>query len=767
MEQNYQVVKGTVGRVICPVKESGFVVFELKTDASPVKVVGLLGAVTEGEEVEVTGYPEEHSAYGARFQGVSLVRAVPTSPESIKKFLTGCKIKGLTKKIAGRIVDEFGEFTFDVLMQTPEKLKEVEGMSDADYENISASVKQIFAMHRLTDLFRQYGIPPRYAQRAYAKWEDKAWDIIKEDPFLLCQEKIGLDFKSADRLLMQLGLPPALPHRMIECMRSRLDTEAVREGSTCMDVRTLLNLVSNQLNIPFVEVRSAFDQAVNDRELFTYEVSPTEQYVFLPEYFRAENYIASRLTAKLRFSPSEDFDCKAAIEQEEAATGITYNEKQKEAIQAAFSRGVMIITGGPGTGKTATLKAVIHLCERVKSKILLAAPTGRAAKRMTELTDHPASTIHRLLGAVPEEDEQFTFQHDENAPLEADVVIIDEFSMVDTLLFESLLRGISLTCRLILVGDADQLPSVGAGHLLKAMIESGQIKTVHLTDIVRQAEHSTIVKAAHAIISGNQQLVSGDGQIITNKKDDDCFFFNCQQSVVPGMVRMLCTERLPKIRNYDPFSDIQVISPRKDDNPLSVTDLNRLLQNALNPKQGDAVLQHGDCEFRVGDKVMQTQNDYEIEWEKDGEEGTGIFNGDTGLIKEIDNDRNVTVDFDGRTVVFENGHIGSLTLAYATTVHKSQGSEYSAVIMVLPDYMGQGLQNRNLLYTAVTRAKELLIILGSTDTLQRMIAVCQSDTRCTCLAQMLSGMAKEKPAAPFTAEEAAAFGSPAEEEVPF
>ena len=315
--------------------------------------------------------------------------------------------------------------------------------------------------------------------------------------------------------------------------------------------------------------------------------------------------------------------------------------------------------------------------------------------------------------------------------------------MVDTVLFESLLLGMSLTCRLILVGDEDQLPSVGAGRLLHALIESETIPVVRLNKIFRQAQQSRIVQAAHQIISGKVPDFS-------RAPDSDCFLFNLKQSEVPEVVTFLCEKRLPEKRGYDPFSDIQVISPRKDGNPLSVQELNTMLQNALNPKKGEHAntVKFGDTEFRIGDKVMQIQNNYEIQWKKDGEEGTGIFNGDTGIIQDIDNEHNVTVDFDGRTVIFENGHVASLTLAYATTVHKSQGSEFNAVILVLPEYMGQGLQNRNLLYTAVTRAKELLLIFGRDYTIERMVSACQTDTRCSCLTAMLKRMVESRPAFP-------------------
>ncbi|MBR5372749.1 MAG: AAA family ATPase, partial [Oscillospiraceae bacterium] len=482
MPLNNEVFKGTVGRIICPVKDNGYTVFELKTGEDTIKVAGQLGAVHEGEDVEITGSWDLENHFGKQVRAENCVRVMPSSNANIKKFLTGCKVRGLTKAMVGRIVDEFGEFTFDVLMHSPEKLNAVEGISEKDFEEISAAVSEIFALRELTEKFRQYEIPPRYAQKAYAQWKTAAWENIAQDPFILCEKKIGMNFRLADHLAQQLGLPGSFPHRLVEGMRNLLNNAAA-DGSTCMESAALLNAVSEQLGAPYFEVRKAYEQAVSDQELFTYDASDFLTYVYLPEFYRAEDYIASRIAAKLRFSPAEDFNCDAAISQDEEENGIEYEALQRQAITTAFSRGIMIMTGGPGTGKTTTIKGVIHLCERAKSKILLAAPTGRAAKRMTELTGYPASTIHRLLGAVPEDDEQFTFQHDELDPLKADVLIIDEFSMVDTALFESLLRGISLTCRLILVGDEDQLPSVGAGRLLHALIESGTIPVVRLNKI--------------------------------------------------------------------------------------------------------------------------------------------------------------------------------------------------------------------------------------------------------------------------------------------
>ena len=407
-----------------------------------------------------------------------------------------------------------------------------------------------------------------------------------------------------------------------------------------------------------------------------------------------------------------------------------YADLQKQAIACAFSRGIMVLTGGPGTGKTTTLNGVIHLCQQAGSTVLLAAPTGRAAKRMTELTGLEAKTIHRLLGTDHAVDGTLCFQHGEDNPLDADVVIIDEFSMVDTLLFEALLRALRLSCRLVLVGDEDQLPSVGAGHLLHTLTASGRVPVVRLTEIFRQAQQSAIVRCAHDIVQGRMPD-------LTQKQSDFFFFDRRRADEASSLLLGLYAQRLPKAFGFTPQTDIQVISPTRK-GLLGTEHLNRLLQEAVNPPEyGRITLKNRVCSFRVGDKVMQTVNQYEMSWTRGEESGAGIFNGDMGTVTAIDRStKTMSVDFDGRTVKYLPEQLGQLELAYAVTVHKSQGSEFEAVLLVLPEGRDR-LSYRSLIYTAVTRAKKLLILIGSPGKVREMVQNDRRTLRYSCLTDMI------------------------------
>lgn len=723
-----QELRGTIDEVRFFNESNGFLIADLETETEIVTIVGELGKLEEGEEVELTGTFVNHPRYGGQFKAESCVRTLPTSVVNIERYLASGAIRGIGKTLAQRIVKEFGEFTLQVIEKEPEKLCRIKGISPQKSEEISAAAQELFGLRSLMGKLAEFGIDAAISMQAFRKFGVLAWEMIEENPYRLCMEGIGLPFHKAELIAERVGVPHNAPSRLIAGFRWILDT-ASAEGHTCLPFADFRQIALQSLKITEDDLLTAYRLACEEQILFSYQAQNGE-YVYAAAYYCAEDFIAGRIAAMLAFSPPEDFDCTQAIAHEEEETGTQYAKLQKQAIACAFSRGIMVLTGGPGTGKTTTLNAVIHLCKRAGSTVFLAAPTGRAAKRMTELTGCEAKTIHRMLGTNYNDEGQLVFQHDESNPLRADVIIIDEVSMVDTLLFAGLLRAVRLSCRVILVGDEDQLPSVGAGQLLHTLIASERLPVVRLTEIFRQAQESAIVRCAHAIVNGRMPDLK--------EKTGDFFFFdrrNAQEA--SGFLRDLCCRRLPAAYGFSPVSDIQVISPTRMGIVGTVT-LNRMLQEAINPPQyGKPVMKNLLYSFREGDKVMQIQNQYEIEWVKDDVHGTGIFNGDMGTVLSVDRASNtMRVDFDGRVVTYQASQLEQLELAYAVTVHKSQGSEFEAVVLVLPEGSDR-LSYRSLLYTAVTRAKKLLILIGSPAKVYRMVQNSERTQRCSCLCDML------------------------------
>ncbi len=726
-----QVIRGTVDDVLFYNEDTGYIVADLETEEAMITVVGEIGLAEPGEELELTGSFVNHPRFGEQFRAESCLRALPSTVVNIERYLASGVIRGIGKALAKKIVAEFGEFTLQVIENEPEKLCRIKGISPVKCEEITESAQQIFGLRSLMGRLQAYGISAAVAMQAYRRWEHAAWEVIQDNPFRLCDAGIGLEFRQAERIAFDMQIPANSDKRLFAGFRWLFQC-AAPEGHTCLPFDEFRQIAVQGLQITEQDFEHAFSDACDDEILRVYPCSDGK-YVYPADFYAAEDYIASRIAAMLAFSPPEDFDCSAAIEKEEQETGMTYAELQKKAIACAFSRGIMILTGGPGTGKTTTLNGVIHLCLKEGSTVLLAAPTGRAAKRMTELTGREAKTIHRMLGTVYDENGQLRFQHNEENTLKADVVIVDEFSMVDTLLFEGLLRALRLSCRVILVGDEDQLPSVGAGNLLHAMIESKRIPVVRLNEIFRQAQESCIIRSAHRIISGEMPD-------LTEKQSDFFFFDRRDASEAAAFLQDLYCRRLPQAYGFAPQTDIQVISPTRK-GILGTVMLNRLLQQRVNPPEyGKQIMKNLLYTFREGDKVMQIQNQYETEWTKDGERGAGIFNGDIGTVTLISKAENIMkVDFDGRVVTYRAEQLDQLELAYAVTVHKSQGSEFEAVILMLPEGSDR-LSYRSLLYTAVTRAKKLLILIGSPRKVREMVQNQQKAMRYTCLTEMLRQM---------------------------
>ena len=706
-------IEGTVSEVVYMSPETGFAVIEVETDEELLPVVGELYGVSEGEELRLTGSYSNHPKFGRQFKAMAYERRMPATAAAVRKFLSSGAVKGIGAVLASRIVDTFGDDTMTILEETPGRLTEVKGISPKKADAIIKELGQMFGMRSAMNFLSSYGLTPAEGVRAWKKWGPITVDVVKDNPYLLCDEEIGVEFKRADEIALSVGIEADSGKRLFGAA-SHVLRHNLKNGHTCLARQTVVQLVMRLTGVEEAAIEADIDQRIEEEELFS--VQKNREFLFLPSMYNAERYIAMRLSMMLqnRFFVSRNID--EMIDRTEAEKGIHYESLQREAIREALQKSMLILTGGPGTGKTTTLNAIIDLLEDEGLSIAIAAPTGRAAKRVSEVTGRDAKTIHRLLEVDFGSSEVTTFVHNEQHPLKADAVVIDEMSMVDTTLFESLLRGCRMGCKLILVGDSDQLPSVGPGNVLRDLIDSGCIPTVELKQVFRQAAESRIVTNAHRIVAGEYPDLK--------TKDNDFFFLRRQSAAaVLSTVTELVAKRLPASYGYSPLEDIQVLTPqRKGD--LGVGALNESLQAALNPPQkGKREYKSTFVTFREGDKVLQTRNNYDIEWEKPGtgEKGMGIYNGDIGIIQRIDLvGGTMEIDFDGRRCEYTLEMAPELDLAYAVTVHKSQGSEYSAV--VLPIFGGYDkLYFRNLLYTAVTRARKLLIIVGSESRVYQMV----------------------------------------------
>lgn len=609
------------------------------------------------------------------------------------------------------------------------RLLEIRGISPKKCEAIAAEVRQIFSLRTLMLFLSQYDIRSKYAMRAYQHWGTGAMDMLAANPYLLCSSGVELDFQKADAVAQGMQFAHNAPQRIQAgiCYILQYNTNG---GNACLPLDRLRPTACKYLQVNEAEFEIAYAAALEDHTLYVYEKNGRD-FVYLEDYYIAERYIADRIGVIQDFSAPEDQEIfEKMIDTQQQEQGMQYAALQRKAIVTALSRSIMILTGGPGTGKTTTLNAIIELYEKQGYRVMIAAPTGRAASRISDLTGYEASTIHRMLAVEYDMSGNMRFQHNEHNPLDCDVMIVDEMSMVDVLLFEHLLRALRLSCKVVLVGDCDQLPSVGAGNLLRDLIHSDRVPVVALKEIFRQAQKSSIITNAHKIIQGEHPDLS--------RKDSDCFFFQrLQEKDATQLMLDLVKTRLPNAYGYSPMEDIQVITPSRKGS-MGVIELNQQLQAVLNPKSVDKP----ECRsilytFREGDKVMQIKNNYDIIWHKDGENGTGIFNGDIGYLRAINRQgQEVIAEFDGRRATYPFEQLDQLELAYAVTVHKSQGSEFQAVVMPLLGGFPK-LYYRNLLYTAVTRARRLLILIGSQNVIYQMVDNNRRMNRYTCLRDML------------------------------
>lgn len=714
MMQELSEINGTVSAVIFINDENGYGVVKLELDSGEkVTAVGCLPYIAPGEMLSAEGAWMTHAQHGRQFKIEQCSRLLPTSAEAIYEYLAGGTVRGIGPATAALIVDRFGDKALDVLEMQPEKLAEIKGISSSKAKDISAGFKKQAGVRRLTEFLCSYGIQPVFALRMFKFYGNSAIEVVHENPYILASSHIGASFAEADSLALALGLDGDSLNRV--CAAVVFELVHNSGNGHCFIPRGKLTMATSQLiGVAHELVEDAVDKLAETGEIVCCTVAGLDACYLAPLY-EAETYTANRIKSMCRAKAERKVDITSIVLRLEAANDIEYAPMQREAIALAAQNRMLVITGGPGTGKTTILKAVLALYDELELETYLAAPTGRAAKRMSELCGTEASTIHRMLGAKMSEDgETVVFGKDEEDKLACDALIIDECSMVDITLMHAILKALKPDCRILLVGDADQLPSVGPGNVFSDIIRSGVVPTVHLTEIFRQKADSRIVRNAHMIDRGEHPDF--------NENSGDFFRLRRMQggSCVDTIVE-LCKKRLPENMKI-PSNQIQVLSPSRKGETGTVN-LNKCLQAALNPPdEGKKEKLFGETVFRVGDRVIQIKNNYDIAWkDKLGKSGMGIYNGDIGTIVEIDTvSEYLKVDYDDRTALYGFEMLNELEHAWALTVHKSQGSEYRAVILSL-NPVAQLLLTRSVLYTAVTRAKELLIMVGDDNVAHRMI----------------------------------------------
>ena len=717
-------VTGYIDHIIFRNEDNGYTVMVLKdSKEEELTCVGSFPAVTQGAVIEAEGIYTHHPVYGRQFQISSFTEKMPEDTMAMERYLGSGAIKGIGAALAARIVRRFGEDTIRIVEEEPERLAEVKGISEKKAREIAAQVTEKADMRKAMIFLQKYGISLNLGAKIYQKYKDSIYTVLQENPYKLAEDISGVGFKIADEIAARIGIHADSDYRIRSGMLYTL-LQASGEGHTYLPQEQLFARCSQLLGVDESSMEKHLMDMVIDRKLVLKERNG-ENVVYPSQYYYLELNTARMLCELNILCPEDEQLVRKRIELIEKETGTVLDEMQKKAVTEAASHGLFILTGGPGTGKTTTINAIIQFFEGEGAELRLAAPTGRAAKRMTETTGYEAQTIHRLLelNGMPEEERDghsAKFERNAQNPLEADVIIIDEMSMVDIHLMHSLLLAVTAGTRLILVGDENQLPSVGPGNVLRDIIHSGCFPVVELTKIFRQASESAIVVNAHKINRGEQVQIN-------NKSRDFFFLKRYDADIIIRVVIALIQEKLPKYVDARPF-EIQVLTPMRK-GLLGVERLNQILQRYLNPPDSSRK-EHtlGDRLFREGDKVMQIRNNYQMEWEIRGrygiviEKGIGVFNGDTGILKEINEfAETAEVEFeDGRFAVYSFKQLEELELAYAITIHKSQGSEYPAVI--LPLLSGpKMLLNRNLLYTAVTRARKCVTVVGSEETFGEMI----------------------------------------------
>ncbi|MBZ2174816.1 ATP-dependent RecD-like DNA helicase [Schnuerera sp. xch1] len=710
-------LEGTVEDIIFRNETNTYTVANLDTPDGRATIVGYIPVINIGETLRAEGEWIYHPTYGEQLEISNVSIVVPSTVNGIEKYLSSGLIPHIGPKTAKKIVERFGTDTLDIIQYNPEKLKEIEGIGDKKLTKIVKAFEEQGELREVMIFLQQYGITPNYGIRIYKKYGKDTINVISENPYKLSEDVFGIGFKTADKIAQNMGISIESPYRIEGGIRYIINKFA-GSGHTYVPKEELIESTGKMLEIEDELIENSIRELAIKGIIHILSIDDEIRVYYTP-FHVAESNVSRKVVELSRAELDDlDIDVDKVISTIEGQEGIRFAKKQIEAIRESINNGMIVITGGPGTGKTTIINAIIKIFEDQGLTVNLAAPTGRAAKRMSETTGVEAKTIHRLLEYSYME-ENMVFGLDEDSPLDTDLLIIDEASMIDILLMNSLLKAITPGTRLILVGDIDQLPSVGAGNVLKDIINSNAIKVVELNEIFRQAEESLIVVNAHKINKGQFPIL--------NKGDDFFFIREKNSNNTVNIISNLCKERLPSYYGLNPLKDIQVLTPMKKGD-VGINALNKHLQDVLNPRSKlKKEKTMGDELFRVGDKVMQIKNNYTTEWEviKDGEvieKGEGVFNGDFGIIMDIDDDNRIMkILFDDeKEVEYNYNQLDELKLSYATTVHKSQGSEFPVIVM--PMHWGPPmLLTRNLLYTAITRAKELVVLVGEEKYLQAMI----------------------------------------------
>ena len=699
-------VEGSVDAVIFQNEENGYTVLLLRVDGEdePITVVGCIPCAAAGEGMTVTGVWVNHPVHGPQLSAESVERRLPQEEEDIVCYLSSGILKGIGPATAQRLVERFGADTLRVLEEEPERLTTIKGITAKKAMELSEAFRALTGLRQVMEFLARYDLPVYLAMAVQRTYGDNALQMLRDDPYILSRAQFGVDFAVADAIAISMGFGGDDPCRLRAAIEYELAHNA-GNGHVFLPREKLLAATAQLVDVDTDMVETALDKLIDSFAVVEKSIANVRG-CYLPRLYQAETFVAQRLLSMLRAPVEQLRQVDKTIDAIEKEQGVSYAPLQRQAVRMAAEGGVLLLTGGPGTGKTTSLRGIVALYRRMGLDVALLAPTGRAAKRLGEVTDCDAQTIHRALGmSYNEMTGQAAFKKNGSDPLEAHAVIVDEMSMVDLELMQALLEALRPGCRLVLVGDPDQLPSVGAGNVLGDLLRSTVVPTVSLTQVFRQAEQSAIIRNAHAVNMGQPP------QLDSNQGD---FFFLCRRSpdrLVQTVVE-LCRDRLPRNMSI-PAEQIQVLSPTRK-GACGTVSLNRALQAALNPPSPQKrQKQWGDVTFRVGDRVMQTKNNYDVLWEKDdGTAGSGIFNGDVGVIQDIDSSGELIVlRFDDRTATYTADLLSQLDMAYAITVHKSQGSEYPAVILVSAP-AAPSLMVRGVLYTAITRARRMLIMVG-------------------------------------------------------
>lgn len=735
-------LRGQVEGIIYQNEVNSYTIANLETETEEITIVGYLPFIVEGDSLKVIGNYVEHKEYGTQFKVTTFEKIMPENVEALEKYLASGAIKGVGEATAKRIIKTFGEETINILKNEPKKLALVKGISEEKAQKISDDFVENQEMWKIVGFLEKFHIGAQNAKKVYEKLGVSSIEKIKEDPYLLVDIAKGVDFRQIDQMAIRIGITPDNNRRVQTGIKYGL-IRSTNNGNSCVLETNLIEYVQSLLDVNSETIEDNLIELKTKGEII-YELRENEEWVYLARFYETEQEIAYRLR-KLEQSKNikEIKNIEAALKKIEKESEIELSEKQKEAIEEINKNNVLIITGGPGTGKTTIIKTIIDIYENRGKKVILAAPTGRAAKKMTEATGKEASTLHRLLCIGKLDDDGIYQRHDEfqGEPIDADVIVVDELSMVDMFVMNYLLKCVYQGTKLVLVGDIDQLPSVGPGSVLKDLIESETIQTVHLDKIFRQAAKSKIILNAHRVNNGEPFLGKEDIEQETNQ---DFFYIKhkTQEEILKEVIS-LCTGRLEKFGNYDFFQNIQILTPTKK-GLLGTKELNKELQAYLNPNlDGRPEKSNSGAIYRTGDRIMQIKNNYDMTWDRENDDGTteygeGIFNGEFGTITKIsEKDKVVEVKFDDNKVAwYEFSELDQIEHSYAITIHKSQGSEFDVVIMVAP-VAAPMLLTRNLLYTGITRAKKLLIIIGTDNVVDYMIQNVDSKKRNTGLKQKI------------------------------